>query len=222
MDATVNQSLLQVTKQGPSITGAELDFERLRRTFEDRRWLVLPRFFDQPLLDLIQEKLQGAEYRTVERDTGVELRPVDCTPYLAAELLLNTPKLFRVIEKITGCARIACFSGRIYRRPPTGEYFSRWHTDISDRGRLIALTINLNREPYSGGALQIRSAVTRELLCEAPNPNYGDALIFPIDPRLEHRIGDVQGKTPKTALAGWFFSQIDPHSLFGRGTIQSA
>lgn len=213
----MTETILQLTKHGPVISGSAADLDRLRKTFDCQHWLVLPKFLDDGLLSLIHQQLQGAECRTVTRDTGVELRPVDCTAYLATELLLNTPKLFRAIEQITGCEQIACFSGRIYHRPPTGGYISRWHTDLSDKGRLVAMSINLSQAPYSGGALQIRSAATREVLCEAPNPGFGDALIFPIDPRFEHRIGDVEGDTAKTALAGWFRSQFDPHSLFGRG-----
>lgn len=211
-----HERLLQVTKRGPVTAGSERDFDRLREQFKYQHWLLLPNFLDRALLDLIQQKLGETEYRVVDRETGVELRPVDCTAYLATELLLNSPKLFRAIERITGCSRIACFSGRIYRRPPSKDYFNRWHSDVTDEGRMIALSINLSREPYLGGALQIRSTDTRELLCEVDNPNYGDALIFPIDERFQHRVCEVEGTTAKTALAGWFRSKYDPNSLFGR------
>jgi hypothetical protein len=169
------------------------------------------------LLNLIQKKLRETEYCVVNRETGVELRPIDCTAYLATELLLNTPKLFRAIEQITGCDPIACFSGRIYRRPANRIYFNRWHTDITDEGRMIALSINLNAEPYEGGALQIRSTATREVLCEVYNRNYGDAIIFPVDEKFEHRVCEVESGASKTALAGWFRSKPDQNSLFGHG-----
>ena len=210
------EPLLQVTKRGPVIAGSEPEFHQSREQFEQQHWLLLPNFLDGPLLDLIQQKLGETDYRVVDRETGVELRPVDCTAYLATELLLNSPTLFRAIERITGCARIASFSGRIYQRPPSKDYFNRWHTDVTDEGRMIALSINLSREPYLGGALQIRSKDTRELLCEVDNPNYGDALIFPIDEQFQHRVCEVEGTTAKTALAGWFKSKCDPNSLFGQ------
>ena len=195
----------------------EKDLARLSAQFASQHWLLLPRFLDAPLLDLIRRKLEESEYCVVDRETGVELRPIDCTAYLATELLLNTPKLFRVVEQITGCGPIASFSGRIYRRPPSSTYFNRWHTDITDEGRMIALSINLNAEPYDGGALQIRSAGTHELLCEVYNRGYGDALIFPVDEKFEHRVCEVEGGAAKMALAGWFRSKVDPNSLFGRG-----
>jgi len=215
--AATAASVIQITKTGANIPSVADEFAALRKMFVEQHWLLLPKFLDARLLELIEKKLEGAEYRVVDRETGVELRPIDCTAYLATELLLNSPRVFRAIEQITGCARIACFSGRIYQRPASSTYFNRWHTDITDEGRMIALSINLNAEPYEGGALQIRSAKTHEILCEVYNRNYGDAVIFPVDEKFEHRVCEVESGAAKTALAGWFRSKPDPNSLFGRG-----
>ena len=209
--------LMQITRTGAIVHSSGEELAALRNAFVERHWLLLPSFIDRPLLDLIQNKLRQTEYCVVDRKTGVELRPIDCTAYLATELLLNSPKLFRAIEQITGCERIACFSGRIYRRPASSTYFNRWHTDISDEGRMIALSINLSAETYEGGALQIRSAQTHEVLAEVHNRTYGDGIIFPVDERFEHRVCEVENGAAKTALAGWFKSKPDPNSLFGRG-----
>jgi hypothetical protein len=211
--------LIQLTKSGAQVSGSDEELNLLRSEFERQNWLLLPNFLDAPLLDLIQRKLGETEYRVVDRETGVELRPIDCTAYLATELLLNTPKLFRAIEQLTGCDPVACFSGRIYRRPPNSDYYNRWHTDLAEDGRMIALSINLTPESYRGGALQIRSSQSRELLCEVHNSVYGDALIFPVDERFQHRVSKVEGITAKTALAGWFRSKFDPDSLFGRAKV---
>lgn len=216
-EAAQQASLITLTRVGAVFSGSPEDFDFLRAQFQRQHWLLLPKFFDEQLLNLLLAKLQETDYRIVDRETGVELRPVDCTAYLAAELLLNTPSLFRAIRRVTGCDPIACFSGRIYRRPPSDGYFNRWHTDVTDEGRMIGLSINLTPEPYEGGALQIRLAGTRELVCEVNNPGFGDALIFPIDERFEHRVCEVEGTVTKTALAGWFRSNPDPNSLFGRG-----
>jgi hypothetical protein len=213
--------LMQISKGGANVRSSPEEFAAMRKAFAEQHWLLLPNFLDTPLLDLIQKKLRETEYCEVDRETGVELRPIDCTAYLATELLLNSPKLFRAIEDITGCERIACFSGRIYSRPASSTYFNRWHSDITDEGRMIALSINLNTEPYEGGALQIRSATTHEVLCEVYNRNCGDALIFPVDGEFEHRVCDVESGAAKTALAGWFRSKPDPHSLFGRGKARA-
>jgi hypothetical protein len=213
--------VVQITKSGATICAGEEDIAVLRQRFEEQHWLLLPNFADSALLDLLERKLNETEYQVIDRETGVELRPIDCTAYLATELLLNSPRLFRAIEGLTGCATIACFSGRIYRRPAGSEYFNRWHTDVTDEGRMIALSINLSKQPYEGGTLQIRSSETKELLCSVENPGYGDALIFPVEERFEHRVGRVEGQTSKTALAGWFRSEFDPNSLFGRSRNSS-
>ncbi|HXT64669.1 MAG TPA: 2OG-Fe(II) oxygenase [Pyrinomonadaceae bacterium] len=215
--AAITTPLIQITKSGAAVRSSQDEIAALRTAFAEQHWLVLPDFLERRLLDLIQQKLEETEYRVVDRETGVELRPIDCTAYLATELLLNSPKVFRAIEQITGCAPIACFSGRIYRRPASSTYFNRWHTDVTDEGRTIALSINLNVESYEGGALQIRSAQTREVLCEVYNRHYGDAIIFPVDEKFEHRVCEVESGAAKTALAGWFRSKPDPDSLFGRG-----
>jgi len=208
---------IQITKAGAIIRSSPQQLAALRNAFIAQHRLMLPSFLDNPLLDLIQKKLRDTEFCVVDRETGVELRPIDCTAYLATELLLNSPKLFRAIEQITGCARIACFSGRIYRRPASSSYFNRWHTDIDGEGRMVALSVNLNAEAYEGGALQIRSAKTHEILCEVYNRRCGDAIIFPVDEKFEHRVCEVESGAAKTALAGWFTSKADPNSLFGRG-----
>ena len=209
--------LMQITKAGAIVRLSEAELSAMRIAFAVQHWLLLPNFLHTRLLELIQKKLEQTEYRVVDRETGIELRPIDCTAYLAVELLLNSPKLFRAIEQITGCARIVCFSGRIYRRPASSTYFNRWHTDITDEGRMIALSINLNAEAYQGGALQIRAAETHHVLCEVYNRNYGDAIIFPVDEKFEHRVCEVESGAAKTALAGWFRSKPDQNSLFGRG-----
>ena len=97
------QTLFQITKSGVNAHASDQDFNLLRADFERQHWLLLPGFLDSPLLNLLQLKLDETDYRVVDRETGVELRPVDCTAYLAAELLLNNPKLFRAIEP-TGIA----------------------------------------------------------------------------------------------------------------------
>ena len=207
---------LQITKSGLHTNPADSELRARREIFEREHWLRLPDFFDRALLKLITRKLAETEFCIVDRETGIELRPIDCTAYLAAELLLNNPKLLRAIEQMTGVDGIVCFSGRIYRRMPGRDHFNRWHTDVTE-GRAIALSVNLSEQPYEGGELQIRSAETHEILCTVENLGHGDAIIFPVCESLQHRVTDVTGATAKTALAGWFRTEFDPNSLFGRG-----
>ena len=214
---TTEETLVQVTKRGVNVNATASDLQNLRQQFQAQKWLRLPGFFDAELMELLQRKIEESEFLVVDRPIGLELRPIDSTAYLSAELLLNTPKLFRLMEAITGCDPIACFAGRIYRRPPSKDYFNQWHTDINSEGRMIALSVNLSTDNFSGGATEIRLSGSRQVIAKIKNPIPGDAIIFLIDESLHHRVGHVESGSAKTALAGWFKSKPDPQSLFGRG-----
>jgi hypothetical protein len=123
-------------------------------------------------------------------------------------ILLNGQAVFALVRQITGCSRIGCFQGRIYRCVPGSDHHDAWHDDLGNN-RLVALTINLSPAPYAGGVLQIREALSKTMLQEVPNTVLGDGVLFRLDPSLEHRITELQSGPPKTAFAGWFHSQPD-------------
>ena len=210
-------SVVRLTRSGPSISGSDGELARLRAHFEGRHHLALPGFLDPALLDTLRGKLAATDFARIDRAVGSELRPLDNTPYTALELLLNSRRVLELIPRLTGCPRLACFTGRIYRRAPGESHVSRWHTDLNEDGRAVTLSINLSDAVYRGGTTLVREADTKRVVCELPNTGFGDAILFPIDPRFEHRVLDVEGDTPKTALAGWFNSKPDPRYLFTRG-----
>jgi len=210
--------VLSLKRSGPVVSASEGELARLRAQFEERHFLTLRGFLDPALLEMLRAKLSATEFVRIDRDVGSELRPLDSAPYFALELLLNSRAVLELIPRLTGCAPVACFTGRIYRRAPGQSHVSRWHTDVNDDGRMVTLSINLSEEVYRGGTTLIREADTRRVVCELPNTGFGDAILFPIDPRFEHRVLDVEGDTPKTALAGWFNSKPDPRYLFTRGS----
>lgn len=209
--------VVRLTRSGPLVSGPAAELARLRAHFEERHHLALPGFLDPPLLDTLRAKLAATRFARVDRDVGSELRPLDAAPYFALELLLNSRPLLELIPRLTGCPPVACFTGRIYRRAPGESHVSRWHTDINEDGRMVALSVNLSEEVYGGGTTLVREAATKRVVCELSNTGFGDAILFPIDPRFEHRVLDVEGAAPKTALAGWFNSKPDPRYLFARG-----
>jgi hypothetical protein len=117
--------------------------------------------------------------------------------------LMNDPHLFELIQRVTGCDRIGRFDGRVYRMDPSA--YSGWHDDIGDH-RMIAMSLNLSREPYAGGVLQLRERHSRQILHEAPNRGPGDAILFRVADHLQHQITPVEGAVSKLAFAGWFKS----------------
>lgn len=213
--------IVRLTRSGPVINGSDEELSQLRAHFEERHHLALPGFLDPALLDTLRAKLAATDFVRIDRDVGSELRPLDSAPYTALELLLNSRALLELLPRLTGCPRPACFTGRIYRRAPGQSHVSHWHTDLNEDGRMVTLSLNLSDGVYRGGTTLVREADTKRVICELPNTGFGDAILFPIDPRFEHRVLDVEGDTPKTALAGWFNSKPDSRYLFARGTAGS-
>jgi hypothetical protein len=210
------------------ISGADAEIRLARSDFEQQNWIRLPAILDRELWNMIQQQLAASN---VEETASIY--PKLSVSDSALLLLLNNARLFKIIEQITGCSHIGCFRGHIYRVVPGEshhdenthyqegyETLTGWHTDLNGT-RLVALSINLNTEPYSGGVLSIREAKTKRILCELPNPGFGDAVLFRINEQLEHRVSAVEGTVPKTAFVGWFESEPDYRTLLAEGIASS-
>jgi hypothetical protein len=78
------------------------------------------------------------------------------------------------------------------------------------------MTINLSNEIYSGGALQIRERESGRIISEVPNVSAGDAVIFRLSDKLQHRITRVEGSASKTAFAGWFKAEPNFSAMLRR------
>jgi len=119
--------------------------------------------------------------------------------------LVNDPDLFELVREISACDRIGSFRGRLYRMLPQSDHRDSWHGDLIE-GRMVAMNINLGTVPYSGGVLEIREHRSKRVVQRVANTRPGDAVIFRIDPSLEHRVTTVEGAVPKTAYVGFFCS----------------
>lgn len=212
--------MLQISRSGVVFSGSEADIARARADYEQQDWVRLPAILDRELLDIAQSQLGASQFEEKTANLYSELTVADNALPFALLLLLNNARLFRLVEEITGCGTIGCFRGRIYRIVPGANHHVEWHTDLNGT-RLVALSVNLNSEPYEGGILNIREAATERVLCELTNPGFGDAILFRIDKRLQHRVSDVEGTVANTALAGWFESAPDYRRLLGEGRARS-
>ena len=223
------QKMLQITRSGMVFSGSDTEIELARANFKGQDWIRLPAILDPELWNMIQHQLQNGN--SEEKTPGIypEYNVIDST----LSLLLNNPKLFKLVEQITDCGHIGCLRGRTYRIVPGAnhrveethyqtyyEILTGWHTDLNGTRRL-ALSINLNTEPYQGGVLSIRDAATKRMLWELPNPRFGDAVLFRIDERLEHRVSEVEGAVPKIAFSGWFESAPNYRTLLAEGVARS-
>lgn len=182
------------------------DLQRLRVAFDRDHCIQLPGFFDPDLLALVRRLLDRAEFVPFSHTdlAGVELCLRQEAPAFALlHLVVNDPGLLAIVRALTGCSEIAGFAGRVYRMVPGAGHYDQWHSDAVE-GRLIGLSVNLSPKGYCGGLFQLRQSGSGRLDYEAANTGFGDAILFRIDPRLEHHITPVEGTVPKTAFAGWF------------------
>ena len=179
------------------------------RKYRDRHHTKLEGLIEPELLQYIVDRLAGADF--VERvHEGIDANREFCMSHnaLAGHLhfLFNDQRLFSVIEAITGCRPIGSFGGRVYRFDPAEGHHDAWHDDLDGR-RMVAMSLNLGGT-FEGGILEIRDAQSQIVLQRIENTELGDAVIFRLDPALEHRVTPVVGTRPRTAFAGWF--QTEP------------
>jgi 2OG-Fe(II) oxygenase superfamily len=195
---------LQVTRFCTFVSETPRALERARAEFEAQHCLRLPQFLAPDLLRQVQRGLDRGEFiERTHKEIGVELCLHPDTTSALLAFLANDLGLFRVIRQITGCGPIESFDGRVYRMLPGGCHYDSWHDDAT-KGRMIAMSINLSMGTYTGGVLEIRNAVSKEILHRVANVGLGDAILFRISPQLEHQVTPLDGTEAKTAYAGWF------------------
>ena len=183
----------------------------LIREFQENHFIRLRNLVDESLLNELFDQMNGANWENRVHDgIGIEVCLADAGLVALFNFLMNDQELFQLIQQITNCGFIGCFQGRIYRMIPSEGHYDSWHTDVGE-DRLLALSLNLGKEIHEGGVLQIRSKDSERLI-EAPNPSFGDAVLFRLSPALKHRVTNVTGNQPKTAFAGWFKSSPDLYS----------
>ena len=178
----------------------------LRDHFDRHMWARLPRLLDPALLAELQGMLARATFNP-HVHANVDPPSVDwiMEPGPASallELLLNDRAVYRDIEAITGCDPISHFVALLYRMIPEQGHEHQWHSDLIGN-RLIALSVTLGPDDYEGGVLEMRDRASGRVLGAAPNATPGDAVIFELDPSLQHRVTRVTAGV-KTAFAGWF------------------
>ena len=176
----------------------------MRAQFQRDHYIILPKLIEPQLLQTILRRVESAPFQRKEYN-GIIAQSVmdDAATDDLLMFLANMPRFHRLIERITGCRRIANFRGRVYQLQPSTDDRIVWHSDVCDH-RLITLSLNLTTQVYRGGTLQIKYRDSDELLQEVRNTGLGDALLMRVANKLRHRVLPVEGDVPRTALAGWF------------------
>ncbi len=206
---------LQISRTKTRFACSEQDRVHIRHLFDETHVIRLPQFFDAELFADVRQLIEGAELVASEHDVGHEVIVASEEGKALIEFLLNDDVLFEAVDTLTGCGHIGCFSGRIYSlRAEANEEFD-WHSDLV-QDRLLAISVNLGREPYEGGVLEIADRATRTVQQRVLNTAPGDAVLFRLSPELVHRVTPVLGMAPKIAWAGWFRSRPSYHRVLAR------
>jgi hypothetical protein len=196
--------MIQLTRKGVVFSGSNADLRDLRARFARDHYIILPRLIEPDLLETILRRIESAPFER-EEFNGIVSQSLmkDPNTFDILLFLLNSPAIHRLVERITGCRRIADFRGRVYRMLAAKNDRITWHTDLSDH-RLIAFSLNLTPQYFRGGVLQIKYRGSDEILHEVRNTGLGDALLLRVARRLHHRVLPVEGHVPRTAMSGWF------------------
>jgi 2-oxoglutarate-Fe(II)-dependent oxygenase superfamily protein len=196
--------MIQLTRRGAVFSGSAADLRALRAQFQRDHYIILPKLIEPDLLATILKRIESAPSVQKEYD-GIISQTVIDDPLTSCLLLflVNIPEFQRLVQRITGCRRIADFQGQIYRLNPGTEDQIVWDTDVCEH-HLVTFSLNLTTQAYRGGTLQIRDQSSKEILHEVRNTGLGDALLMRVANKLAHRALPVEGDVPRTALAGWF------------------
>ena len=211
--------MIQFTRSGVVFSGSPEDLKCQHRQFSDKHCVRLPGLLHRDLLREFQQRIDTSEFapRTYE-GIGREIGPLDSSVDAKLSFIGNSKVLFDLIERITRCGPIGCFTGRVYRMMPGPDHFEDWHND-NVLHRMVALSVNLSTGPFSGGVLQLRDERTGQIIEEVANTGFGDGFIFRIAPYLSHRLTHVAGTVPKTSFVGWFRTEPDYFALLRTGKL---
>ncbi len=182
--------------------------------YKDTHCVFFPSLIEKNVLDKLVDRLERTDFLTkIEKDehTGafgeVLFMPLDNPVPFMFHMLMNDRALFKQLEEITGCNSIGNFMGRIHRSQGGEQHQIKWHGDNTDT-RLLAMTLNLGRDRYTGAKFQMRKKGSDTIIREFGQTEPGDAFIFEIHPDLQHRLSLVETGT-RTVGVGWFRAEPD-------------
>ncbi len=185
-------------------TESSEELASLRAEFERRQCVLLPGFVSDQLLRRIQGYVDGGVFSVSRHPGNRTERWMDRGEAVALLLMLiNDPRLFRLVREITGCRPIGRFDGSIYRTLPGPESEEPWHGEIFGHA-VVELTIDVSTRPPSGATLQTRDRPSGEILGTIGLTAPGDALLVQLAPSIQQRTTAVEGDCPRTVYAGRF------------------
>ena len=209
--------MLQLTRAALVCDEPPASLEAMRRSFDSAHALRLPRFFDGDILAAVRAAVRATHFSDREDEGLAREECMDQNSVLGMLfLLMNDHRLFDVIRRITGCADIGSFAGRVYQMRRGAGHYDRWHSDV-DGARLIGISVNLTEGEFGGGRFELRHRGSETAHWDVANVGAGDAVLFRIADTLQHRVTEVEGDVPRVAFAGWFQSRPDFLAVLKKG-----
>lgn len=195
--------MIQLTRQGLK---GDCDLAPLRDQFGANHTCRLSKLVSEHLLAQVSTRLECGTWSDREHPgVGRESILEDPRAVQLLNFLANDADFIQFISEISGIPALTRFGGRIYRSRPGTRDEDSWHDDASStEARMVGMSLNLSKASYEGGVFQLRERNRPERCIELPNTGFGDAILFRISDRLEHRVSKVSGVAPKIAFAGWF------------------
>ncbi|MBI2677666.1 MAG: 2OG-Fe(II) oxygenase [Candidatus Koribacter versatilis] len=205
MTASSTATQVRLDRSGVTVPVPET-MRELAQQFQRQHHVVFRGFLPPELLAKVRADIASGKFSDfVSKGVGADLT---LQPSIAVQMLrfmLNQPSTLAFARALSGIESIRGFWGRVYTMLPRPEHFDSWHDDLVD-GRQLSITLNLG-EVYEGGALEMRSRSSKQVLWAIRNTGPGDAIFFALAPDLQHRVTSVTGAVGKTALAGWFLDR---------------
>ena len=200
------------------------EWRTLQEEMRTRHCVLLKDFLAPSLISLVRPLLTTNRFIPFEHvsskgEVFSRDRLLEATDPLARLLsfCLNSTRLYRAVGDLAGLGEdIRYFIARCYKMSPGIDDFQSWHTDCEGGRRLLGMSINLSTEPARGGEFQIRDRSGPRKVHRTIKSHFGDAHLFRIDDRLEHRVFPPTGTVSRFCCAGWFVSQPDLRDMFRR------
>src|SRR5262249_2923061 len=114
---------------------------QLREDFEGRNWVRIEGFLDSEKLERTERAVEDGKFDVIDHN-GLKtelVQPADQPAYPLLYWMTNDPELFELVREATGCNRIGCFTGRVYRMLPGPEGEDSWHDDLV-KNRMVAMS----------------------------------------------------------------------------------
>lgn len=190
---------------GPGSTRLTADPAALATVFRAQHAIVCPGLLAAPLLARLTERCDAGRFVPDEVE-GLGTRESESPQVVggALNVLLARAPLYRWLEAVTGCDPIGAVSGRVVQTRPNGTDQLRWHDDLDEPERLLAVTIDLGSVPYTGGVFELRRVGEPDGVRRFRHARAGTGLIFALSPALQHRVTRLEGGGPRRLYTGWF------------------